>query len=161
MAICPHQHIIRQSIKNIIFAIREIFAFQLGQKAATYQGIGYLLGRSLTFRMNKGLHQDGTNIALVVKSKTYKVISTVRKIKIMSLYTLKKSIQIIIRITKIIQLKHKIGITCRIDFILGSPIHIVTQQGRIFQPTPRFYCIPSERMDLDSLAIRCSRKRLN
>lgn len=79
----------------------------------------------------------------------------------MSLYTLKKSIQIIIRITKIIQLKHKIGITCRIDFILGSPIHIVTQQGRIFQPTPRFYCIPSERMDLDSLAIRCSRKRLN
>ena len=161
MTICPHQDIIRQSIENIIFAIREIFAFQLRQESTTHQGIGNFLGRGLTFRMNKGLHQDSTNITLVVKGKTYKVISTVGKIKIMSLDTLKKSIQIIIRISKIIQLKHKVGIAGRINLILRSPIYIVTQYGGIVQPTSRFYCISPEGMDLDSLAIRRSRKHLN
>ena len=161
MTICPPQDIIRQSIENIIFAIREIFSLQLRLEATKHQGIGYLLGRGLTFCMNKGLHQDSTNTTFVIKSKTYKIIGTVGKIKIMSLDTFKKSIQIIICITEIIQLKHKVGITCRINFMLGSPIHIVTQHGGIVQPAACFYCISPEGMDLDSLAIRRSRKRLN
>lgn len=79
----------------------------------------------------------------------------------MCLNALEEWYEIVIGIAEIIQFINSLAVRGHIDFVFGTSVSKGSENVRAFIPTMLFYCKFIESIDLDSLAIRCSRKRLN
>ncbi len=139
MAVNAHQHIVRHSVEDVMFAVGEVAAFHLLVEAQTFQLAVYLLLGGQSLGNDKRLAKHGASFAVAIFGKPRQLIGAVGKVVVVGGDTLEEGCEIVVRITKIVEFDSNCSIIGYIDFVFRTTVRISSTDLNIVNPTLMFF----------------------